>query len=187
MSTPSRAKVLEDPETSKKNHPLQFSNTSQVYWRAGLTEHWQQSLWWGWLLAGHPSGMVPVISSLPKVKTKSEAKNEDRLGHLVPQEEGFLTDDGHILTGFSVMFFWFFLWAQQTSRKISMFGSNTSSLESLLEMPWESDICSQSTSCSNKATATPWFQMQKKWLILRRPQWRTKKELAQERCHVILK
>lgn len=79
--------------------------------------------------------MVPVISSLPKVKTKSKAKNEDRLGHLVPQEEGFLTDDSHILIGFSVMFFWFFLWAQQTSRKTSMFGSNTSSLESLLEMP----------------------------------------------------
>lgn len=85
------------------------------------------------------------------------------------------------------MFFRFFLWAQQTSRKISMFGSNTSSRESLLEMPWESDIGSQSASRSSNATATPWFQMQKKWLILRRPQWRTKKESAQERCHAILK
>lgn len=30
----------------RRNDPLQFSNTSQVYWKAGLTEHWQ-SLWWG--------------------------------------------------------------------------------------------------------------------------------------------
>lgn len=183
MSTPFWAKALEDPETSKKK-----SSPSVLKYFSSLLEGWAD-----WTLTVTMMRVAPSWAPFGYGSCHFFlAKGEDKERGYKWGQAGTSGSPGERVSDQWWSYpDWVFcnvlLVLSVGSAKISMIGSNTSSLESLLEMLWESDICSQSTSCSNKATAAPWFQMQKKWLILRRPQWRTKKELAQERCHAILK